>query len=157
MPKTEPSLGASAVVALPEGDRPYSEAQFAEDTAAVARLVDPEPPVRQNGRSSDERVAASDEERVQRACDYFYATYDAEEAGRRYLRFGAVHAAIGRHGRRIEEAGLADTDAAGGVDRFLLLLLLTAPVMVNTQTRAAWLLQSDVEGAIRRAKAVRPA
>lgn len=133
---------------------PYTEEQFTEDTSAAATLVrHAATSSSMNGQSDDRHV--SDVDRLQRVCDYFHQKYDGAQAGERYLRFGAVHAAIAKHFDLIERNGLADSDAVGQIDRFLLLLLLTTPVLVNTDAGEAWLRQSDVEKAVQRARLVR--
>lgn len=134
----------SSIVALAAEATPYAEEQFIADAREASRLL-----------GEAEAHEPAEEAIWQPLYAYFAEKYGGREAGRRYLRFGAVQAAIGKNWDLIVREGLADLQAPVPIDRFLLLLLLSAPLLVNTATGEARIAQEEVSKAVRRARVVR--
>ncbi|MEZ4699030.1 MAG: hypothetical protein R2834_01770 [Rhodothermales bacterium] len=121
---------------------PYALDRFLADTAEIQRFVADPPEASQHD---------GDAVLLRAIWTYFAATYGEERASHRYLRFGAVHAALGSHEDAIERAGLggAGQDLAAPA---LLIALLQLPLAIDTTTHEAGFKDAAVAGAVQRAR-----
>ncbi len=134
LPALPALLSASDCYLMPE-PAPYTPDAFVADARAAHDLA----------LDADADLA------LQRICAYFWATYGQAEGGRRYLRFGAVQAAIAAHWEAIVATGQQAAAEKGHLAPDLLERLLACRVRVNPRTREAWIAPGEVQAALRQA------
>lgn len=101
---------------------------------------------------AEERAQASEPTEVLHAiAAYFTQRYGIEAGSHRFLRFGAVQAALGLLWEDAERLGLC---MEGDVHPFLVQQLLTAPLVIQPETQEVWISQGEAREAVRRAARV---